>query len=331
MKGRVVSYGEALVDFLPDRTGALLRDVETFTKSVGGAPANVSVGMARLGCEVAHLGKVGDDEFGHFLAKELQAEGVDSAGLTRAVGYNTGITFISLTPSGDRSFMFFREKSAELEFGLDDIDEDLISSASILVAGSNLLMEGPVREATYRTLQIARDAGVFVVLDPNIRIHRWADKTLCRDQVAELMRHGDVVKLNEEELEFMSGTSDGEALWKTLQDDGLLALIVTRAENGAVVHSRAGFAETSAPLCETVVDTTGAGDGFVAGLVAGIQRLLDEPDPRRLRAAAEALGTDEWRTLARLGCWVGTEVCKKLGATPGLPKAAAVPWKELGF
>ena len=111
---RVLSYGEALVDFLPDRAGVPLREVSSFRKTVGGAPANVAVGLARLGCDVALLGKVGADEFGHYLLEELTREGVDVGAMQQTTQAKTGITFISLTAEGDRSFLFFREPSADM-------------------------------------------------------------------------------------------------------------------------------------------------------------------------------------------------------------------------
>ena len=126
---RVLSYGEALVDFLPDRRGSLA-DVETFTKTIGGAPANTAVGLARLGCDVGLLGKIGADEFGDYLLDALQREGVDVAGVSQTSEAKTGITFISLDENGDRSFLFFREPSADMTISVDDIDVDVIEEQS---------------------------------------------------------------------------------------------------------------------------------------------------------------------------------------------------------
>ena len=136
MKPLIISFGESLVDFLPDRAGTPLRDVETFRKSIGGAPANVAVGVARLGGAIAMMGKVGDDEFGHFLRSALQAEGIDITGLHTTAAAKTGITFISLSADGDRSFLFFREKSAESTMCRDDIDTSVIDRATIFIAGA---------------------------------------------------------------------------------------------------------------------------------------------------------------------------------------------------
>lgn len=330
MKPLIVSYGEALVDFLPDRAGVPLRDVETFRKTIGGAPANVAVGIARLGCPVALMGKVGDDEFGHFLRLQLGEEGVDVEGLLHTRAAKTGITFISLTAGGDRSFLFFREPSADMTIRVPDIDTALIERSTIFVAGSNLLTAPAVREATYHALEHARRSDRFVVLDPNVRLHLWPPDQSPLDHVRRELSYGDIVKLNEEELQFLRDDQDAAALWAELREEGLSALIITRAEAGATVYWTRGTLSIPAPSC-TVVDTTGAGDGFVAGLVCGLLRGLDTDDPRELRERVRAFDADDWKPILSLACWVGSRVCLGLGATPALPREEMVPWNELGF
>lgn len=323
---RVLSYGEALVDFLPDRSGVPLRDVETFRKTVGGAPANAAVGLARLGCAVGLLGKVGADEFGHYLLAELAREGVDVAGMRQTREAKTGITFVSLTSSGDRSFLFFREPSADMTIRPADIDTGVIEACTVFVAGSNLLTMPPVREATMLALETARAAGRFVVLDPNVRVHLWPDADEIVPVVRRELEFGDVIKLNEEELALLSPAGAGP-LWSDLRTAGARALVITRAAEGAEVYWRGGELAVDAPPGE-IVDTTGAGDGFVAGLVCGLLRRTGAADAAELGARVDAFGPDDWRSVLRLGCFVGTSVCEKLGATPALPAASDVPWPE---
>ena len=323
---RVLSYGEALVDFLPDRSGVPLREVETFRKTIGGAPANAAVGLARLGCDVGLLGKVGADEFGHFLLAALQKEGVDVSGVTQTRAAKTGITFISLDAAGDRSFLFFREPSADMTIAVDDIDTTVIDACTVFVAGSNLLTTPSVRAATMFALQHASATGRFVVLDPNIRPHLWPVPEEMVPTVRRELDFGDVVKVNEEELALMSPAGPA-ALWNELREARARALIVTHAAAGAQIFWPGGELHVDAPTVD-VVDTTGAGDGFVAGLICGLLRRCGEVDASTLAARVDAFSADDWRRVVELGCYVGTSVCQKLGATPALPAAAQVPWQQ---
>lgn len=325
---KVLSYGEALVDFLPDRR-ARLRDVETFTKSIGGAPANAAVGLARLGCDVGLLGKVGADEFGHWLLERLAHEKVATTAMRQSREAKTGITFISLDEHGDRSFLFFREPSADLTLRDDDVDVDALRAATVVVAGSNLLTVEPVRSATWFALNTARDAGAFIVLDPNIRPHLWPRPEELRPTVRRELDFADVVKLNEDELATVS--PDGaEPLWRELRANGATALVVTLAERGAELRWAGGTLHVPAREVE-VVDTTGAGDGFVAGFVTALLRITGATDAAALRAAARDLSEEQWRRIVALGCYVGSSACEKLGATPSLPEAADVPWSQFGL
>ena len=325
---RVLSYGEALVDFLPDRRGPL-PEVASFTKTIGGAPANAAVGLARLGCDVGLMGKIGADPFGDFLAMALEAEGVDIAGVVQTTEAKTGITFISLDETGDRSFLFYREPSADMTIRADEIDASVIEAASVFLAGSNLLTEPTIREATYHALNLARGSDRFIVLDPNVRLHLWEERDVAFEHVRRELTFGDVVKLNEEELDFVTGGGTPEALWSELSTSAL-ALVLTGAEAGARVYTHQFVVEVEAPSVD-VVDTTGAGDGFVAGLIAGIVRLSDAETAPELRTAVADFGRDDWRRVLAVGCHVGTEVCKRLGATPALPTHDEVPWERLGL
>ena len=154
-KIEVLSYGEALVDFLPNQGGKLLRDVDTFHKTSGGAPANMAIGLARLGRSVGLMGAVGQDEFGWFLRNHLEREGVDVSGVYMTDEAKTGITFVSLDANGERSFMFFRQPSADTMFKPADINVETIEHCSIFIAGSNLLVTPEVREATFTACCLA--------------------------------------------------------------------------------------------------------------------------------------------------------------------------------
>lgn len=313
----VLSFGEALVDFLPDRRGKL-RHVERFHRAVGGAPANVALGLGRLGRSVAFLSRVGADEFGAYVRLELEGEGVDVSHVFDTPGVKTGVTFVSLDADGDRSFLFFREPSADLAVTADDIDAELVAHSRITHLGSNLMTEADPLAATLRLLELADEHDRLVSCDPNIRLHLWKDPAEARRQVDVLLRACDLIKLNDDELEFVGQGRPARQVWEDiLRPHGALALVVTRGGEGAEVFCGDVHARADAPPTE-VVDTTGAGDGFVSGLLAAICELADEDAD--LRETLSAWGAPTWARALGFACAAGSKVCETLGATPGLAR-----------
>jgi fructokinase len=327
----VMCIGEALVDFLPERRGAL-RAVPSFFKVVGGAPTNVAVGLARLGRKVGFLGKIGEDEFGQFLREALDHEGVDVTCAIMTREARTGITFVSLDERGERSFLSFAHASADMTLRDEDIDPAKLVRADIVLCGSNQMMAPDGRAAITHCIQAARSHGCFIVMDPNVRLHLWSDPESARMAIAGMLGSADIIKVNDEELEFLSDGIGAQRWWtERLVPEGVFALIVTHAEGGATVHLHETTYRVDAPMVE-VVDTTGAGDGFVAGLVAMLCEMSEElPDRRRvaMRAALSRATSQHWHALLLAGCAVGSHVCTTLGATPGLPTRDQINWSAL--
>lgn len=320
----VLSFGEALVDFLPERRGRL-RDVETFRKVVGGAPANLAVGLGRLGRRAALMTKVGDDEFGRYLRQALEADGVDCQAVRPTREAKTGITFVSLDASGDRSFLFFREPSADLTVRPSDVDEATVARSRIFQLGSNLLTEPGPRQATHHALALAGEHGCIVTYDPNVRLHLWPEgPEAARRHALSVCQHAHLVKVNDEELAFLGEGRDAAALFcEVMAPAGVVALVVTHGAGGAEVYCGQTHATVDAPPVD-VVDTTGAGDGFMAGLLTALCEQALDPDPTLdaagIGAALEAWSAEDWQRVLALGCRVGSTVCQSLGATPGLPR-----------
>jgi len=330
----VLSYGEALVDFLPDTSGVKLRDVPSFRRVSGGAPANMAIGISRLGGRVGLMGNVGADEFGHFLVEHLQKEGVDTSGVRQTSEARTGITFVSLDAKGERTFLFFRAPSADMLFRVEDIRVETIEACSIFIAGSNLLITPEIARTTFTALDHARRFGKFILIDPNIRQHLWSDLEHAKTIIHELLNYADIVKLNDDEIEFLAPGGDAKTLYQeVLRPAGVRALIATRAERGAEVFCGDIHTQSVAPKV-TVLDTTGAGDGFVVGLVTGLLRQATdhgELSPEILQRAMNEWDASSWRRILNLGCWVGSKVCTQLGATTALPLREDIPWQGLGF
>ncbi|MGV3621677.1 MAG: carbohydrate kinase family protein [Archangium sp.] len=306
----VVSLGEALVDFLPERRGARVRDVAQWTPCIGGAPANVTVGLSRLGAKAALVGVTGDDEFGHFLKERLHAEGVDVRNLRQTTEGKTGLAFVSLTPQGDRSFTFYRTRAAETFLG--ESEASRVPVSKVLHVGTNSLIHAEARTAVQGAVKKAHAAGRIVSTDPNLRLHLWKDPTVLQRLLHSLFVRCAVVKLSEEEIGFACGTTDVEKALDALEKRGVVVAVVTLGAKGAALRFRGQTRYVPAKKVK-VVDTTGAGDGFTAGFLYGLTRHYGS------RSELENADLDVLEGHARFACLVGSHATTKLGAVAGLP------------
>ncbi len=322
----ILSFGESLVDFLPDRRGVALRDVESFTRVVGGAPTNLALGLGRLGCPVGLHGKVGVDEFGDFILGRLEEAGVDVRGVVKTDEAKTGLTFVTLEEDGDRSFLFYRDPSADMTLRPPDVDPALVAESQIFQVGSNLFTREGVREATFRALEAAVEADCLVSIDPNIRVHLWPSPEHAREAVLRLADDADIFKINEEELDLLTGGLSPEQAWREeFGPRGIELFVVTLGAEGAVGFGPGGRCSVEAPLVD-VVDTTGAGDGFLTGFLAGLAARFDrDPDLAEWRSGLESLSPEALEAALDLGCHIGSRVCTELGATPPLPGRDDLP------
>jgi fructokinase len=305
----VLTLGELLIDFVAEQRGVTLGQARTFLKAPGGAPANVAVGVARLGVTSGFIGKVGDDPFGRHLATVLAEHGVDVSQLRFDDEARTALAFVSLTQEGERDFMFYRHPSADMRHRPDEIDEAALRAARILHVGSISLIGESAERATRHAVRVAREAGTLVSYDPNLRLPLWPSPDVAAEAMRSLLEHADVVKVSDEELLFLTGGDDEDAA-RSLWRDGWQLLLVTRGESGVdyLLPEHAG----SVPGYSVEVhDTTGAGDAFTAAVLAAIvetQGTLDDP------ALLE-------RALRRANAFAALTVTRP-GAIPGMPTRA---------
>ncbi len=308
----VVCLGELLIDFVSTESGVSLVEAPAFQKAAGGAPANVAVGLARLGVPSGFIGKVGSDDFGRFLAQTLEQNGVDTTGLRYSDEARTMLAFVSLRANGEREFMFYRHPSADMLLRPDEIDPAYVGAARVLHYGSISLITEPSRSATLRAAQIAQERGRLISYDPNLRLALWPSAAMAREGILEVWPLAHVIKVSREELTFLSGEEDLTAAARRLWHDRLRLLVVTEGAAGCryvTAHAQGRVPGFRVP----VVDTTGAGDGFVAGLLAGLlererawERVADLEDVLRFANAVGALTTT------------------RRGAIPALPTRAQV-------
>ncbi|CAN6700329.1 unnamed protein product [Malus baccata var. baccata] len=190
----VVCFGEMLIDFVPTSNGLSLAEAPAFKKAAGGAPANVAVGIARLGGSSAFIGKVGEDEFGYMLADILKENNVNNEGMRFDPGARTALAFVTLRSDGEREFMFYRNPSADMLLQEAELDFDLIRKAKILHYGSISLITEPCKSAHIAATKAARDAGVVLSYDPNLRLPLWPSAKSAREGILSIWDTADVIK-----------------------------------------------------------------------------------------------------------------------------------------
>ncbi|MFO7544568.1 MAG: PfkB family carbohydrate kinase [Trueperaceae bacterium] len=313
---RLVTLGEALIDFVPVKSGVALEDAERFVRAAGGAPANVAVGASRLGVQAAFLGKVGDDPFGRHLVQVLERDGVDAGAVRLDHEARTALAFVSLSESGERDFVFYRNPSADMRYRPDEVDESVLAAADALHVGSISLIQDPARAATVHALDVARRNGAWVSYDPNLRLALWPSATEAKRGILSIWDRANVIKLSEDELAFLTGGRDAAAA-RGLMHDELDLLVVTLGAAGVRYQCGARWGGVGGEVQGfrvEAVDTTGAGDAFMAALLAG---LLGGASRR-----TTALERDELETLLRRANACGALTTTRRGAIPALPSAA---------
>lgn len=305
----VVSLGEALIDFVSLESGVDLIRSPGFLKAPGGAPGNVACGLAKLGVSAGFVGKVGEDPFGHFLEQTFAAEGVDTSRMLFSTEARTGLAFVSLTESGERDFVFYRSRSADMLLRPDEIDEDFIAGAKVFHFGSITRIVEPSRSATLKAIEAAKRGGALVSYDPNLRESLWDTLDHAREEIVAGLDDSDVVKVNEEELEFITGHGDIETGVRELLDKGIRLVAVTRGPQGCYyANPRASGALPGFQV--DVVDMTGCGDGFVAGMLLKVLESGKRPDE---------LDVGGLREVFAYANAVGALTATVKGAIPGLP------------
>ncbi|MDZ5728291.1 aminoimidazole riboside kinase [Enterobacter sp. D2] len=253
--------GDAVVDLLPDGEGRLLQ-------CPGGAPANVAVGIARLGGQSAFIGRVGDDPFGRFMAKTLADEKVDVKSMRLDPAHRTSTVVVDLDDHGERSFTFMVRPSADLF--LESADLPTFSAGEWLHVCSIALSAEPSRSATFEAMTAIREAGGYVSFDPNIRPDLWPDENALRRCLELALQSADVVKLSVEELAFLTGNVEvNVGLHVLMARCPARLVLVTQGKEGVIAWHQGTVKHYPATPVECV-DTTGAGDAFVAGLLYGL-------------------------------------------------------------
>ncbi|NQT18066.1 MAG: carbohydrate kinase [Planctomycetes bacterium] len=311
----VVCMGELLVEFVATRDNVSLAETPGFIKAPGGAPANVAVALQRLGVSAGFAGKVGEDPFGKYLRECLRQEDVDTSFLFTDPGVRTTAVFVAVREDGLKDLCFYRNPGADMMLEPGEIGEALFDGACCFHFGSISFIDEPSASAQQKALEIARREGLMISYDPNYRPTLWPSEERAREVIQDSFRHCHLAKISEEEWEVATGHVSFEAGVQAVLDKGVELLVVSRGEDGAFATN--GDYRISIPgLPVDVVETTGAGDGFLAAMIA---RLM--PERERIGSLAR-LGEDVVKDALRFANAVGALTCTKPGAIPALPTKA---------
>lgn len=267
MNNKLIAIGEALIDFIPNKTGCDFSDVTSFSPNIGGAPANVCAAFTILGGKASLITKLGDDPFGHKIANELSEYGIDTSQITFTDKANTALAFVSLGADGNRTFSFYRKPSADMLLTEDEIDEKWFENCYVLHFGSVSLGDFPMKDAHLKAIECARENNSLISFDPNLRFMLWDDKEKLKTRVNEFIPMADILKISDEELEFITGEKDPDTGIKKIFDKGVPLVVYTCGSNGAYVYTKNGIKLYTPGKKVHAVDTTGAGDGFIGAFL----------------------------------------------------------------
>ena len=259
----VTALGELLIDFTENGTSAQGNPI--LEVNPGGAPCNVLAMLQKLGKQTAFIGKVGDDMFGRQLTEAVSSVGVDTRALLVDKEVHTTLAFVHTYPDGDRDFSFYRNPGADMMLTKDDVDEDLIRASRIFHFGTLSSTHKGVREATRYAIDVAREAGDLISFDPNLRPPLWSSLDDAKREIEYGLGKCDILKISDNEVEFLFGTTDYDLGAKLLKEKYNIPLIlITLGPNGSRAYYKDMRVEVAPFLQEKTIETTGAGDTFCA-------------------------------------------------------------------
>jgi fructokinase len=309
--------GELLVEFVSTERNTSLVQSPGFLKAAGGAPANVAVAVQRLGLQAGFAGKVGNDPFGEFLRKALQETGVETTSLFVDPEARTTAVFVAVWEDGRKDLCFYRNPGADMRLSPAEITSVIFEEVRGFHYGSISLIDEPAASAQRKAVKIARDRGCMISYDPNYRATLWPSEERAREVIQGAYQGCHLAKVSEEEWEVATGSSDLDAGIDAVLRQGVELLVVSRGDRSSIATN--GEYRIEVPSWDVeVVETTGAGDGFMAAMIC---KLLPERERLGSLRAVEERTVEEALRYANA---VGALTCTAPGAIPALPTEAEV-------
>ena len=314
----VVTLGELLIDFT-----CVTQDADGYPTMVahrGGAPANFLAALTKFGAKTALIGKVGNDTFGKLLTGTLRKTGIETRGLVVADDVFTTLAFVTLDETGNREFAFARKPGADTCITYDEIDLSLIDEAKVFHFGTLSLTDEPARATTYRVVEYAKAQGKLITFDPNLRKPLWKDLEAAKEQILWGLKQADVVKISDEEVEFLWGLGIEEGADYILNNFGVKLVFVTRGPEGCYFKNAVACGSEPSLRDIQVADTTGAGDIFGG---SAVWKLLN------LNKAPETVTAEELHDVVKFACTSAGLSTTRSGGISSVPEYDAV-MKRMG-
>ena len=316
MKYDVVALGELLIDFAPvsrSETG-----YPVLAAQPGGAPGNFLAALNKFGLRTAMIGKVGDDMFGRLLLGTLQAAGIDTSGVLADPSVFTTMAFVSLDESGNRDFSFARKPGADTCLKPEEVNETLLRSTKVFHFGTLSLTDEPAAAATRKAIETAKAAGALISLDPNLRKPLWKSEEDAKSAIEWSLRQADIVKISDEEIDFLWGLSPEEGAQKLIREYGVSLVYATLGPKGCHAVTASQAVTVSSPSGIHVVDTTGAGDIFGGSAMSQFLRTGKAP---------KDLTKEELRRIVCFACTAASLSTQKHGGIASVPEETDVQAK----
>lgn len=308
----VVALGELLIDFAAKSMDA--SGYPTMAANPGGAPGNFLAALNAYGKKTAFLGKVGKDAFGHLLLSTLNGAGIETRGIVVDDSVFTTLAFVTFDENGERSFSFARKPGADTQLRWEEIDKSLIDDARVFHFGTLSLTDEPVRSATQKAVAYAKEKGKLITCDPNLRKPLWPSEDTAREQMLWSLAQADVVKISDNEVEFLWNCTPEEGADKLLKKFGVSLAMVTLGPDGCLLKTKNASFWAVCPKVHPI-DTTGAGDIFGG---SALSRLLELEKP--IADLTEA----DLAYIGRFAAAAASLSTERSGGIPSIPEKDAV-------
>ena len=263
---KVISIGEALIDFIPNEKNCSLKEVQNFERVAGGAPANVSAVVAKLGGKSSFISKLGNDAFGDYIIDILNQANIDTNYILRTNKANTGLAFVSLKENGNRDFSLYRNPSADMLLEESEIKKEWSHDCYSLHFCSVDLIECPMKYAHKKAIEYAMENNSIISFDPNVRLPLWNKEEDCRNAILEFLPLANILKISDEELEFITGFDNIEKAKEVLFKGNVKLIIFTKGKDGSEAHTPNKTIKVAGNVVNAI-DTTGAGDSFIGSFL----------------------------------------------------------------
>lgn len=283
MKYDVVALGELLIDFTID--GKSSQGNNTYEANPGGAPCNVLAMLNRMNKKTAFIGKVGKDAFGQILKSTIDKIGIDSKGLVFDEKVNTTLAFVNIDENGERSFSFYRNPGADMMLTEEEVDFEIIRNSKIFHFGTLSMTHERARQATKKAIEEAKKENILISFDPNLRELLWEDLNLAKEQMDYGCRVCDILKIEDDELKFLTDCDEIEKAVEILKSKYDIKLIlVTEGSKGSTAYYKDLVVKQHAYLQKNTVDTTGAGDTYCGSCLGYlIDNNIDELNETKIK------------------------------------------------